>query len=102
MTDPRRIGLRYIGDGAHLLGIQASEGDLNPHHLHAGLALTIDAVLEAEGAEHIGRDFGIQDFGGFFLEGFNLLQNFRRNRRRLSSSGTRWNRHDAHSSIAQM
>ena len=73
MTDPRRIGLRHIGNRTHLLGVQASEGDLDPDHLHTGLALTIDAVLEAEGAEYIGRNFGIQDFGGFLLEGFDLL-----------------------------
>ena len=73
MTDPCRIGLRNIGDRAHLLGIQTSEGDLDPDHLHAGLALTIDAVLEPEGAKHIGRNLRVQNFGGFLLEGFDLL-----------------------------
>ena len=47
----RRVALDHVGEGLHLLGGDAAERQLHPHHLHVGLALAVDALLEAEADE---------------------------------------------------
>ena len=40
-----------VGEGLHLLGRDAAERQLDADHLHVGLALAVDALLEAEADE---------------------------------------------------
>ena len=47
----RREALGDLGEGVHLVGRDAAEGKLDPDHLHVGLALAVDALLEAEADE---------------------------------------------------
>jgi hypothetical protein len=47
----RGVGLDRVGEGLHLLGVDAAERQLDPDHLHVGLALPVDALLEAEADE---------------------------------------------------
>ena len=47
----RRVPLRDVGEGVHLVGGDAAEGKLHPDHLHVGLALPVDALLEPEADE---------------------------------------------------
>ena len=43
--------LDRVGKGLHLLRADAAERQLHPDHLHVGLALAVDALLEAEADE---------------------------------------------------
>jgi hypothetical protein len=45
--------LDHLGEGLQLLGRDAAEGQLDADHLHVGLALPVDALLEAEGDEGV-------------------------------------------------
>src|SRR5262249_22131254 len=47
----RRVLLDDAGEGLHLLGRDAAEGQLDADHLHVGLALAVDALFEAEADE---------------------------------------------------
>ena len=47
----RREVLGELGEGLHLLGRDAAEGQLHADHLHVGLALAVDALLEPEADE---------------------------------------------------
>ena len=44
----RHVLLDHVREGLHLLGRDAAEGQLHADHLHVGLALAVDALLEAE------------------------------------------------------
>ena len=44
----RGPALHHLREGLHLLGRDATEGQLHPDHLHVGLALAVDALAEAE------------------------------------------------------
>jgi hypothetical protein len=59
----------------HLRGGQQAAGNLAAHHLDAGLPLPIDAVLQAERAEFIFRDFPGQEGAGLAAEGFDFFAN---------------------------
>ena len=54
-------------------GGQQAAGDLAAHHLDAGLALAVDAVFEAEGAELVFGDLAGQEGLGLGAEGFDLF-----------------------------
>ncbi len=58
--DQRRVALDDAGEGLHLLGADAAEGKLDADHLHVGLALAVDPLLEAEADELV--------LGGLALE----------------------------------
>src|ERR1035441_5982272 len=57
----------------HLRGGEQAAGDLAAHHLDAGLTLPVDAVLEAERAEVVLRDFAGEEGVGFAAEGFDFF-----------------------------
>jgi hypothetical protein len=50
-------------------------GNFDAHHLHAGLALAVDAMFEAKRAEFIFRDFTRDERRGFLAEDLNLPPN---------------------------
>ena len=47
----RRVALDDVGEGLQLLGRDAAHRQLHADHLHVGLALAVDALLEAEADE---------------------------------------------------
>ena len=47
----RHVPLDDVGEGLELLGVDAAQGQLDPDHLAVGLALAVDALLEAEADE---------------------------------------------------
>ena len=61
------------GQLVHLGGGEQPAGNLAADHLDAGLALAVDAVFQAEGAEVFFGDFAGEEGGGFGAEGFDLL-----------------------------
>ena len=65
-----------FGDARQLLrlaGGQQAARDLAAHHLHAALALAVDAVFEAERAKFIFRDFARQELRGALPKRLNFL-----------------------------
>ncbi len=44
----RHVRLDHVGEGVHLVGRDAAEGELDADHLDGGLALPVDALLETE------------------------------------------------------
>jgi hypothetical protein len=66
----------FVGDAGELAGLGSGEkaaGDLAADHLDAGLALAVDAVFEAEGAEFVLGDLAGEELTGAEVEGFDLL-----------------------------
>ena len=57
----------------HLGGGHQAAGDLAAHHLDAGLPLAVDAVLEAERAEFVLRNFTRQEGAGLTAEGLDFF-----------------------------
>ena len=51
----RRVLLHHVGEGVHLVGGDAAEGQLHADHLHVGLALAVDALFEPEADELVFR-----------------------------------------------
>jgi len=64
----RRVLLDDAGEGLHLLGGDAAEGQLHASHLHVGLALAVDALLEAEADELVFRHLAGEELLGFVVE----------------------------------
>ena len=64
----RRELLDRVGEGLHLLGADAAEGKLHADHLHVGLALAVDALLEAEADELLLGLLAAQEAGGLGVE----------------------------------
>ncbi len=64
----RRVLLDHAGEGLHLLRGDAAEGKLDPDHLHVGLALAVDALLEAEADELVLGDLAGEESLGFIVE----------------------------------
>ena len=64
----RRELLDRVGEGLHLLGADASEGKLHADHLHVGLALAVDALLQAEADELLLGLLAAQEAGGLGVE----------------------------------
>jgi hypothetical protein len=56
-----------------LIPCQPSEGDLDPHHLHAGLPLTVYAVLQSKRLENIVGEISSQHTLSFGFECLNFL-----------------------------
>jgi hypothetical protein len=68
-----------VGDPSqllHLRGREQSAGDLAAHHLDAGLALSVNAVFEAEGAELIFGNLAIEVGAGSGTKGFDLVADY--------------------------
>src|ERR1035438_1159250 len=66
----------FVGDAGELAGLGSGEkpaGDLATHHLDAGLALPVDAVLEAERAEFVLGDLAGQELRGARAEGLDFF-----------------------------
>ena len=60
----RRVLLDHVGERLHLLRRDAAEGQLDADHLHVGLALAVDALLEPEADELVlGRVAGEELLG---------------------------------------
>ncbi len=53
MGHPRRETIGQLGDTPQLVAGEATKGHFDAEHLDAGLALAIDAMLEAEGLEEV-------------------------------------------------
>ena len=64
----RRELLDRVGEGLHLLGADAAEGELHPDHLHVGLALAVDALLEPEADELLLGLLAAQEAGRLGVE----------------------------------
>ena len=64
----RCVLLDHVGEGVHLVGGDAAEGQLDADHLHVGLALAIDALLEPEADELVLRESGRRGTLGFVVE----------------------------------
>ena len=78
----RHVLLDDAGEGIHLLGGDAAERQLDADHLHVGLALAVDALLEAEADELV--------LGGLRRPGTcRTRRRSRRTRRRGSGSRAR-------------
>ena len=48
-------------------------GDLHAYHLDAGLALSVDAMFQAEGTEFVVGNFAGDERGGLLAEDLNFL-----------------------------
>ena len=80
--DMAHAGGKLVGQFSHasqLIGRQTAEWNFDPEHLHAGLPLTIDAVLQAEGLEDVGREIAGQHTLSFGLECLDFFDNMGRN-----------------------
>src|SRR3954452_15346397 len=64
----RRELLDRVGEGLHLLGADAAVGKLHADHLDVGLALAVDALLEAEADELLLGLLASQEAGGLRVE----------------------------------
>ncbi len=64
----RRVALDHVGEHLHLLRGDAAEGQLHPDHLDVGLALPVDALLEAEADELVFRQLSGEELLGFVVE----------------------------------
>jgi hypothetical protein len=64
----RHVALDHLGEGLHLLGRDAAEGELHADHLHVGLALPVDALLEAELDELLFDQIALEEALGLALE----------------------------------
>ena len=56
------------GEGVELIGGDATHGELHPHHLHVGLALTVDALAQPELGEIIGLELALEKARGLGVE----------------------------------
>ena len=57
----RDVLLDPVGERLELLGRHAAERELDPDHLHVGLALAVDALLEAELDELVPVELALQE-----------------------------------------
>jgi hypothetical protein len=64
----RRVLLDDVGEGLHLLGGHAAEGQLHANHLDVGLALAVDALPKAELDEVVLGDVASEVALGFVVE----------------------------------
>jgi hypothetical protein len=66
----------FVGDAGELADLRGGEkatGDLAADHLDTGLALAVDAVLEAEGTEFVLGDLAGEELTGAGTKGLNLF-----------------------------
>ena len=64
----RHVLLDHVGERLHLLRRDAAEGELHADHLHVGLALAVDALLEAELDELVFLGLAREEFRRLGLE----------------------------------
>ena len=64
----RRVLLDDAGEGVHLLRRHSADRKLDPDHLHVGLALTVDALFEAEADELVLLELTGEELLGFVVE----------------------------------
>ena len=64
----RRVLLDHRGEGVHLLGRDAAHRQLHADHLHVGLALAVDALLEPEADELLLGLLAAQEAAGLGVE----------------------------------
>jgi hypothetical protein len=64
----RRVLLDSVRERLELLGADAAQGQLDAHHLHVRLALSVDALLEAEADELVLGDLAPHELRGFGVE----------------------------------
>ena len=64
----RRPALDRFREGLHLLGGDAAERELDADHLDVGLALAVDALLEAEADELVLGRVAAHELGGLGVE----------------------------------
>src|SRR5438876_8363177 len=94
MPDTGGILLGQFCNPAQLIRRQSAEGDLDTDHLDTGLPLAVNAVLETEGPEQIGRDVTRNHTHRLSLEGLYLFDNGRRNGLCLDRNSSEW--HETH------
>ena len=63
-----RVLLHHVREGLHLLRRDAAEGQLHADHLHVGLALSVDALLQAEADELVLGGVTREVLGGLVVE----------------------------------
>ena len=73
----RRVGLDRIGEGVHLFRSDPAVGQLDPDHLNAGLALSVDPLLEAEADELGFRGFTVEELIGLAVEVVEFMLEYR-------------------------
>ena len=64
----RHVLLDHVRERLHLLRRDAAEGQLHAHHLHVRLALSVDALLEAELDELLFRRLAVDELRRLALE----------------------------------
>ena len=64
----RRVALDHVGEVVHLVRRDAAEGQLDADHLHVGLALAIDALLQAEADVLVLRRVAREELLGLIVE----------------------------------
>ena len=64
----RRVLLHHVREGLHLLRRDAAEGQLHADHLHVGLALAVDALLQAEADELVLGGVTREELRGLVVE----------------------------------
>ena len=64
----RRVALGHVGEGLPLLGRDAAHGQLDPDHLHVGLALAVDPLAQPEGDVLVLGDLAAQELLGLVVE----------------------------------
>jgi hypothetical protein len=69
--------LDRVCEGLHLLGADAAEGQLHPDHLDVGLALAVDALLEAEADELLLGLLAAKEASGLGIEVVELALEYR-------------------------
>ena len=57
----RHVLLDHVGERVELVGRDAADRQLDPDHLHVGLALAVDALLEAELDELVVLELALQE-----------------------------------------
>ncbi len=80
MSDAGCVALRQFRDAPQLIRRNAPERNFDAHHLHAGLALAVDAVLQPKRFEEIAHNLTGEHPYRLFLEGFDLFENRGRDR----------------------
>ena len=64
----RGVLLDHRREGVHLLGGDAAHRQLHPDHLHVGLALAVDALLEPEADELVLRGLAVEELARLAVE----------------------------------
>src|SRR3954452_19311700 len=64
----RHVALDDVRERLHLLGRDPAERQLDAHHLHAGLALAVHALLQAEADELVLRRLAVEELRRLGLE----------------------------------